>query len=260
MNFKLFRRITKGLVLVLSIYAILSFAPNKYFMLIVLGSILCITVLFSTVFCGWICPMGTLFDLIRGLGKTIGNLSIMRPLNNSYKKWVKKNKIPLHKIDHYARYFRYVFFLWILQSIFLGLASIKNEGERGIMSVLYLLIAMIVSGLFIERSWCKYICPVGAFLGLVSKLSLTRIVRNEDACIKCTLCSKVCPMNIDVANRLSVKDIDCQAGLKCVDACPVDNALSVKTTFPLFRRKKKKPSTKILKLNTTRPSSKSKRM
>ncbi len=128
--------------------------------------------------------------------------------------------------------------MWILQSIFLGLASIKDEGEHGILSVLYLLIAMIVSGLFIERSWCKYICPIGAFLGLVSKISITRISRNEEACIKCNICSKVCPMNIDVANRLSVKDIDCQAGLKCVDACPVDNALSVKTKIPFFFRKK----------------------
>lgn len=238
MNFKLFRRITKGLVLILTIYAILNFAPNKHFMLIVLGSILIITVLFSTVFCGWICPMGALFDLIRELGKKFGNLSITRPINNSYKKWVKKNKTVLLKIDHYLRYFRYVFFLWILQSIFLGLASIKDEGEHGILSVLYLLIAMIVSGLFIERSWCKYICPIGAFLGLVSKISITRISRNEEACIKCNICSKVCPMNIDVANRLSVKDIDCQAGLKCVDACPVDNALSVKTKIPFFSRKK----------------------
>lgn len=260
MNFKLIRRIAKGLVLILSIYAILNFAPNKYFMLIVLASILIITFFFNTVFCGWICPMGTLFDLIRGLGKKMGNLTIIRPLNTKYRKWIKKNKKVLSKIDHYSRYFRYVFFLWILQSIFLGLASIKDKNEHGIMSVLYLFIAMIVIGLFIERSWCKYICPVGAFLGLVSKLSLTRIVRNEDACIKCNICSKICPMNIDVANRLSVKDIDCQTCLKCIDACPVDKTLSVKTTFSLFRRKKKKISAKIIKLNTTKSLSKSKRM
>jgi polyferredoxin len=82
MNFKIFRRIIKGLVLLLSVYAILNFAPNKYFMLIVLASILFITLFLRTVFCGWICPMGTLFDLIRELGKKIGNLSVMRPINN----------------------------------------------------------------------------------------------------------------------------------------------------------------------------------
>lgn len=237
MNFKLFRRITKGLVLVLTIYAILNFAPNKHFMLIVLGLILVITILFSTVFCGWICPMGTLFDLIRKLGKKFGNFSLIHPINNSYKQWIKKNKTVLLKIDHYLRYFRYVFFLWILQSIFLGLASIKDEGEHGILSVLYLLIAMIVSGLVIERSWCKYICPVGAFLGLVSKFSISKITRNEEVCIKCNICFKVCPMNIDVSKRLSVRDIDCQSGLQCVDACPVDRALTFKTGIPIFSLK-----------------------
>ncbi len=238
MNFKIFRRIIKGLVLFLSVFAILNFAPNKYFMLIVLASILFITILLRTVFCGWICPMGTLFDLIRGLGKKTGNLSVMRPLNNIHKKWVKKNKTVLYKIDRNLRYFRYVFFLWILQSIFLGIASIKGENERGIMSVLYIVIVMVITGLFIERSWCKYICPIGAFLGLVGKLSFTSISRNEEVCIKCNICSKTCPMNIDVANRELVKDIDCQTCLKCVDACPVYNALALKIKIPLYHNKK----------------------
>ncbi|MBN1463118.1 MAG: 4Fe-4S binding protein [Paludibacteraceae bacterium] len=244
MKYKRFRRIAKGLVLILTLYAILNFAPNKHFMLIVFGFILVSTLVFNTFFCGWICPMGTLFDLIRGIGKKFGNLSFIQPTNKVFKKWVKKNKTVLLKIDHYLRYFRYVFFLWILQSIFLGLASIKEEGERGIMSVLYLLIAMLVSGLFIERSWCKYICPVGAFLGIVSKISISRISRNQDLCIKCNICSKVCPMNIDVANRISVNDIDCQSGLKCVDACPVENALSFKTEIPLFSLKKQSKQNK----------------
>jgi len=237
MNIKLSRRIAKALAFLLSLYAILNFAPNKYFMLIVLAAILGISLLLRTVFCGWICPMGTLFDLIRELGKKIGNFSVMRPINNPYKKWVKKNKSVLNKIDRYSRYFRYAFFLWILQSIFLGIASIKSEGERGIMSVLYVVIAMLILGLFIERSWCKYICPVGAFLGLVSKLSPTKISRNEETCINCTLCSKVCPMNIDVANKKFVKDIDCQTCLKCVDACPVDNALALKIPILSYQQK-----------------------
>lgn len=238
MKYKRFRKIIKGLVLALTLYAILNFAPNKHFMLIVFGFILVTTLLFNTGFCGWICPMGTVFDIIRGIGKKFGNIAFIQPLNKKFKKWIKKNKKGLLKIDHYLRYFRYVFFLWILQSIFLGLASIKEEGERGIMSVFPVVIAMIISGFFIERSWCKYLCPVGAFLGIVSKISLSRITRNEDACIKCNICTKVCPMNIDVAHRISVNDIDCQSGLKCVDACPVDNALSFKTKIPLLALKK----------------------
>lgn len=249
MKIKLSRRIAKAIVFLLSLYAILNFAPNKYFMLIVLALILGTTLLFRTVFCGWICPMGTLFDLLRMLGKKTGDFSVMRKLNVSYKKWIKKNKKVLNKTDHYSRYFRYAFFLWILQSIFLGLASIKDKNEHGIMSVIYLVIALIVLGLFIDRAWCKYLCPVGAFLGVISKLCHTGISRNEEACIQCNLCSKTCPMNIAVANREFVSDIDCQTCLKCVDACPVDNALYLKINFPLFQpnklqKKDKEPAKK----------------
>ena len=236
MNLKIYRRIIKGLFLLLSVYAFLNLTPNKRFMLIALSTTLFITILFRTIFCGWVCPLGTIFDLIRGLGKGIGNLSFIKPINKKYKNLVKSNRVSFDKIDHYARYFRYVFFLWILQAAFLGIATIKNSDERGMVSVLYLLIAISVAGLFIERSWCKYSCPVGAVIGLFGKLSPTIVTRNEDACIQCNLCSKICPMNIDVANKKFVNNIDCDTCIKCVDACPVNDALDLKINIPLFNQ------------------------
>ncbi|MCD6180680.1 MAG: 4Fe-4S binding protein [Bacteroidales bacterium] len=237
MGVKTYRIIVKGVFFALALFAVFNITPNKYYMLILLGLTLVITLLFRTVFCGWVCPIGTLFDLLRGVGKGFGKIPFVKPINKKYKKWIKKNTVVLRKIDKYVRFFRYVFFLWILQSALLGIASIKNEGERGIESVLYLVIVMLVAGLFIERAWCKYSCPVGALMGIVGKLSPTSITRNEDACISCNICSNTCPMNIDVVKRDFVKDIDCQTCMKCVDACPVDNALDLKMKPTLFNKK-----------------------
>ena len=236
MKTKVIRRIIQGSFLAFSIFFLLRFQPNRDFMLITLALILFITLVFRTGFCGWICPLGTIFDFVRGLGKGIGSLSFMKPINKRYKKWIKNNRKTLDIIDKYARYFKYIFFLWILQAAFLDLATIKSGDEHGIITVLYFVIAILVVGLFVDRSWCKYACPLGATIGLFGKLSLTRVTRDENLCISCNLCTKSCPMNIDVANKKYVTDLDCNACVKCVDACPVDGALDLRMKFPLAKK------------------------
>jgi len=226
--------------LIISGISVFTITPDKDYMLVGLLLVLVLTILFRPIFCGWVCPLGTVFDLIRSFGEWLGNKSLIRPFNRRYKWWVKNNQITLHKIDHYARYLRYVFLLWILQAAFLGIASIKNGDERGIVTALYLLIALAIIGLFVQRSWCKYACPVGAILGVFSGLSPTSITRNAERCIDCHICSRICPMTIDVANLSRVCKIDCQTCIKCIEACPVDNALELKFQTPtLFKINRK---------------------
>ena len=43
-------------------------------------------------------------------------------------------------------------------------------------------------------------------------------------------------MDIDVANKLFVKDINCHTCIKCVDICPVENALELKMQFPEIKQ------------------------
>ncbi len=232
LNTKTWRRISKTTFLILTVIAVLTIVPQKPYMLVGLAVTLVATLFLRTVFCGWVCPLGTVFDLIRYLGKWVGSLSAIMPINRKTKRWIKSKQVGLSKVDHYARYLRYVFLLWILQAAFLGIASIKNGDEKGIVSVLYLLIALGIVGLFVERSWCKYACPVGAVMGIFSKLSPTSVTRNESVCIECNICSKTCPMKIDVAHIRRVREIDCQTCVKCIEACPVDDALALKFIIP----------------------------
>ncbi len=226
------RRITKNSVLLLTVYALFYITPYKPYMLVGFVTILLITVLFRTVFCGWICPLGTVFDLVRGIGIGLARVPMIKPINQKYKHWIKVNRSRLDKLDHHARYIKYIFLAWILQAAILGIASIKHGDERGIESVLYILIAFLVMGAFIKRSWCRYACPVGALISLAARFSPTRITRDEALCVNCNICSRTCPMNIDVAHVKHVQELDCHTCIQCVEVCPVDDALQLKFIFP----------------------------
>ena len=234
------RYIIQGFFLLLSVYLLINFLPTREFMLTTLALLLIITLLFRNGFCGWLCPIGTTVDFLRGLGKKIGGLSFIKPVNKKYKKWVKNNIVVLNKIDKYARLLKYAFLLWILQAAFLSIASIKSGDEHGIITVLYLVIALLVLGLFVDRAWCKYACPLGAIIGIFGRMSPTKVTRDEDLCISCNLCTRSCPMNIDVAKKKYVKTLDCNTCLNCVDVCPVEGALDLKASLPFVGDKKSK--------------------
>lgn len=224
---KVYRVITQSFIILFSIFLFIRFQISHDFMWVVTIILILLTIVLRTGFCGWLCPLGTIGDAFRAFGKKVGGLSFMKPVNKKYKKWVKNNKDILYKLDRYARYFKYFLLLWILQAALLDIASISSGG---IILVLFTLIfiVVIVLAFFTERAWCKYLCPVGATFGIISIFSPTRVARNEQTCISCKLCTKNCPMSIDVAGMAQVNDSECITCLKCVDACPVEGALDLK--------------------------------
>ena len=89
------------------------------------------------------------------------------------------------------------------------------------------LVVSLAGSLVYERFFCKYLCPVGALLGLLSRVSFLNIRRDADACIDCGRCDKACMMNIEVATADVVKSSECISCNECVNACPVPGALKV---------------------------------
>lgn len=81
-------------------------------------------------------------------------------------------------------------------------------------------IVIILLNLVAERFWCRYICPLGAFYGLLSKVSLVRR-RVNASCIKCRLCEDACPTGTIRRDKGCSSDPgECVMCLKCMDACP----------------------------------------
>lgn len=75
-----------------------------------------------------------------------------------------------------------------------------------------------------NRAFCKYICPVTVFLKPMSYFALLRIRCDEEKCIHCGKCRRVCPMDVDVTDnsRKRKNGTECILCFECVKNCPRD--------------------------------------
>ena len=90
-----------------------------------------------------------------------------------------------------------------------------------------ILLVSLAGSLVYERFFCKYLCPAGALLGLLSRVSFLNIRRDATTCIDCGRCDKACMMNIEVATADVVTSSECISCNECVNVCPVPGALKV---------------------------------
>ncbi|GAK54680.1 4Fe-4S ferredoxin iron-sulfur binding domain protein [Candidatus Moduliflexus flocculans] len=184
-------------------------------------------IILNRAFCGWICPLGTLQMLSDRLARALG---------------IKKVTVP-PKIERFAQYLKYagliiiLYFTWRVGDLvyapydpwaaYAHIAAGFEElyGEFLIGSI-FLLVALLGS-LWLPNNFCRYFCPMGAFLGIFSKLSPTRITRNEKTCINCKKCDGVCPAQLDISTTPEVKSPECFSCGDCAAVCPVKNTLNV---------------------------------
>jgi NapH/MauN family ferredoxin-type protein len=193
---------------------------------ILAAGVIATALIFKRGFCGWICPFGTIQEL---LGKI-----------------TKKKIIIPEKIDKYAKYLKYVVLIMILvRTAIEGVLVFRNvdpfitffhfgegifwgniEANSTVYLAFLIFVAILVLSIFIERFWCRYFCPLGAIISISSWFGLSKINRDKKTCIDCKLCDKVCPSRVDVSTSETVNDIECINCMKCVDVCP-KNSLSI---------------------------------
>ncbi len=194
-------------------------------MYLFLGFVL-MSLLLKKAFCSWLCPIGTVSESLWKLGRFILGRSFRPP------KW----------LDVALRSLKY-----LLLSLFaLVIGSMSAEALAGFMSTPYGMIAdvkmlnffrnvgltaamvialLVLLSMLIQNSWCRYLCPYGALLGLISLLSPVKIRRDAEACIACGKCARACPAHLPVDRLVQIRSVECSACMACVASCPADNAL-----------------------------------
>jgi len=180
--------------------------------------------LFGPVFCGWVCPLGSIQEWVGKLGKRL------------FKK--RYNHFIPYRIDQYLRYLRYIMLAWVLyMTAMTGNLAFGDidpyyalfnfwTGEVAITGLVVLGTTLLAS-LAVERPWCKYACPYGALLGITNLFSLFSIRRREAECKLCNLCSRDCPMNIPVHDVDVVRNHQCIGCMECTSEaiCPFENTV-----------------------------------
>jgi polyferredoxin len=89
--------------------------------------------------------------------------------------------------------------------------------------------ALVVLSFLIPYFWCRFLCPYGALLGILSWLSPLKVRRDSDHCIDCGGCAAVCPSFIAVDRLDTISSPECTGCIECVHHCPVGPALQVNT-------------------------------
>ncbi|HIH2762954.1 MAG TPA: 4Fe-4S binding protein [Candidatus Azoamicus sp.] len=178
---------------VVNLYAIKKLETFLWDPYLCVGWIMILLTIFiwgKSIFCGWICPFGALQEIIFKFRSIIFNDSSLEFSDNVF------NKI---------RYLRYlILFFLIFIAIFYGvaLAELCSEIEpfKTIWSVgllnrpwyvsLYTILLLIVS-IFTYRFFCRILCPLGAFLSVLSFLTIFRLKR-RNSCTFCKKCGSTC--------------------------------------------------------------------
>jgi len=199
--------------------------PAGMFLLI---SFLAMSWLLRKSFCSWLCPAGTVSEYLWRLGKQTFGRTFRIP---------RRLDIGLRSLKHILL----GLFLYAVGSMSAAAIRVFLEGPYGVVDDVkmldffrylgvtgaMILAVLCLASVFVQNFWCRYLCPYGALLGLVSLASPLRIRRVESHCIDCGKCARVCASALPVDRLVTIRSAECTACLECVAACPAAGALSM---------------------------------
>lgn len=142
------------------------------------------TLFFGRTFCAGVCPLGAIQDVF-----------LLRPL--SLKKWLQKllGLIPWIYLGLALLYAATgTDFIICRYDPFIGIYRFNATFFMFVIGAIILLISV-----FIARPYCRFLCPYGAILNLISRVSKSHLSITPASCIQCKLCENSCP--VDAINK-----------------------------------------------------------
>jgi polyferredoxin len=182
--------------------------------------VLAATALLGRFFCGWICPLGTLQQLVSWIA---GPERRKLPKINRYRKWFSIKYVVLTVLLTWAalgaNHFGWLDPIPLLhRAVAGGLRPLWRGGSMpaGWFSFA-LLAAILLLAAWMPRFYCRAVCPLGALMGVFARLAPLRIRRGEADCTGCTLCVMPCQGADEPLGEHRVSE--CHVCLNCLDVC-----------------------------------------
>ena len=195
----------------------------------VFGFLMLFGALMGRFICGWLCPFGLVQDLLHKI-----------PLFH------KKKNLPGHQWLRYLKYLVLVLFVILLPMTVVGVTGmgdpwfckyicpsgtllggipllLSNPTLRSAVGMLFswkmlILLAVVLLSVKYYRPFCKYLCPLGAIYGLFNPVALYRLTVDQEQCVQCKGCQKVCKMDIPVWEKPN--SVECIRCGDCKAFCP----------------------------------------
>jgi polyferredoxin len=220
-----------GLRYVIETWTIPDIHPAGIFLML---AFLMISFLFRKAFCSWLCPIGTLSELLGKLGRRLFRTYLLP-------RWLDVSLRGL-------KYLLMGLFLYVICSMSMSALEAFLAGSYGLIADVQMLNffrfmrlssaitigTLIVLSMLISNFWCRYLCPYGAFMGLFALASPVRIERSPQLCTGCARCSEACPSNLPVNSLVQIRSAECSMCMECIVACPSSGSLRATVGDPLL--------------------------
>ncbi len=174
------------------------------------------------VFCGWLCPFGALQELLAKLARVV-SLPQWSPSYRTHRKlwplkYVSLAVLALAALDGLQT-------MAVAAEIEPFKTVISLRMDRAWPFVLYALL-LLAAGLFVERAFCRFLCPLGAVMAIGGRLRrFTTLKRRSECGSPCQLCARRCPIQaIEPSGAINMDEcfycLDCQVIHNDANLCP----------------------------------------
>ncbi|MFW6132896.1 MAG: 4Fe-4S dicluster domain-containing protein, partial [Planctomycetota bacterium] len=193
-------------------------------------------------FCGWVCPFGTIHHAVGWLGRR-GRSRSQRAAAGRYRKLFEIKYYLLVVVaaalllgvqqagllDPIALLTRSLTTTLLPMADQVGRSVGADAYDRwawftqvhfvhGAWVIVFVFAGLVLANLWMPRFFCRVLCPLGAGLGLLSRFSLLRHRRTEEACTNCARCDAVCPTGAEPGGELRTSE--CIVCFNCSELCP----------------------------------------
>lgn len=191
---------------------------------ILLGITILLVAVTGRTFCGWICPLGTLQGIFGSIGKRLFGRKQRISLKSDRKiRWIRYPILLIFTVGAWygGRLLIRPYDPWVAWMHIWDFGEVVDEFLIG----LIILVGSLTLAAFLTRPFCRYLCPMGIFLGLLNRFSLIRLEVDQDKCIHCYVCDKRCPVGIPIESMTVIDKTECLSCNECVPACPIPDTL-----------------------------------